>query len=95
VPTLLAEVTRVQEVVTIVEAACRVLMLAAETSAREAVAMQDSATLRVKDVEDHAALAKREALERVSRVEEQSVTVLAFAHEDVEGFVLKITLLED
>jgi hypothetical protein len=57
--------------------------------------VQDSSALRVKDVEDRAALVKREALERVSRAEAENTTALAFAREDVEGLVRKITLLED
>jgi hypothetical protein len=56
--------------------------------------MRDSAALRVKDVEDRAALAEMVALEKVSRVEVENATTLASAHEDVEGFVQKITLLE-
>jgi ketosteroid isomerase-like protein len=55
----------------------------------------DSAALRVKDVEDWAALVEREALERVSRVKAENATVLASAHEDAKGFTCKITLLED
>jgi hypothetical protein len=44
----------------------------------------DSATLRVRDGEERAALAEREALERV-----------ASGLEGVVGFVWQITLLED
>jgi hypothetical protein len=40
-------------------------------------------------------LVEREALEMVSRAEEENATVLAYAREDVEGFVQKIGLLED
>jgi hypothetical protein len=47
----------------------------------------DNATLSVKDVEDWAALEKRVGLEKVSRMEAESVVVLASAHEDAEGFV--------
>jgi hypothetical protein len=42
----------------------------------------DSATLCVKDVEDQAALAEREALERVSRVEAENVMALASTREE-------------
>jgi hypothetical protein len=35
------------------------------------------------------------APERVSRVEAENAAVLASAHEDAKGFVLKIALLED
>jgi hypothetical protein len=54
----------------------------------------DNATLSVKDVEDWAALEKRVGLEKVSRMEAESVVVLASAHEDAEGFVQKMDLLE-
>jgi hypothetical protein len=40
-------------------------MLATETSAWEVIATWDSAALRVRDVEDQAALVEREALEMV------------------------------
>jgi hypothetical protein len=85
VPTLLAEVTRAWEIVTVAEAARAMAMLAAEASAQEVVAAQDSATLRVKDAEDRVALVDREALERVSSAEVENTTSLASAHEDVEG----------
>jgi hypothetical protein len=70
-------------------------MLAAESSARDAAAARDSTTLRVKDVVAWDALPKRETLERVSRAEVENVTALASAREAVEGFVQKISLLED
>jgi hypothetical protein len=47
--------------------------------------VQDSATLRVKDAKDQAALAEREALERVSSVEAENATPLASTREDAEG----------
>jgi hypothetical protein len=40
-------------------------MLVAETSTREAVAVQDSTALRAKEAKDRASLVEREALERV------------------------------
>jgi hypothetical protein len=49
-------------------------------------------TLRV-EVEN--ALAEREALERVSRVEAENAVAFASICEDAEGFVWKIALLED
>jgi hypothetical protein len=70
-------------------------MLAAEASAWEAIVAQDSATIHVKEEEDRAALAAREALERVSRVQEENATALAFAREEAEGFDQKIALPED
>jgi hypothetical protein len=95
VPALLAEVTQVQETAIAVEAACATTMLTAEISAREDVVVRDSATFRVKNAEDWAALAVREALQRVSRVEVENATMLSFAHEDVEGLAWKIAILED
>jgi hypothetical protein len=72
----------------LVEAAARITtMLDAETSAREASAMQDSAALRVKDAVDRATLAEREVMERMSRVEAENTAVLASAHGDAEGLV--------
>jgi hypothetical protein len=93
--TLLAEVARTREAAVTVEVTRAVVMLTAETAVWEAVAAPDSAALRVKDAENRAALAEREALERVSRVEAESAAALASAHEDAEGFVWKMTLLED
>jgi hypothetical protein len=45
------------------------VVLATETSAREATTTRGSAFLFVKDAEDRPALAEREALEQVSRSE--------------------------
>jgi hypothetical protein len=58
---LQAEVTRAQEVVVVAEAARIIAVLAIETSAQDAVAVQDSTTLHVQDVEGWAALVEREA----------------------------------
>jgi hypothetical protein len=43
---------------------------------------------------DRATLAEREAHKRVSRVEAESATALAFAHGEAEGFTRRIALLE-
>jgi hypothetical protein len=66
-----------------------------ETSAQEAAATWDNATLHVKDAEDPTALVEREALERVSRVEVENATMLASTRKDAEGLAWKVTLLED
>jgi hypothetical protein len=92
VPILLVQVTRAQEVATAVEATHVTSELAIETSAWEAIAAWD---IHVEDVEGRVALAERQALERVSRVEVETVATLAIAHEDAEGFACKIALLED
>jgi hypothetical protein len=70
-------------------------MLVVETSTQEAIAVEDSTALRVKDVEDRAALMEREALERVLWAEEENATALPSAREDAKGFARKIGLLED
>jgi hypothetical protein len=92
---MLAEVTRVRETTATTEAAHVAAMLPAETSTRERIVVQDSAALCVKDAENQAALAEREALDRVSRVEVENTMLLASAHEDAEGLARKFALLED
>jgi hypothetical protein len=77
------------------EAAHVTTILTVETSAQEATAAWDSVALCVKDVENRATLEEREALERVSRAKVENAMALASTREDVEGFVQKITLLED
>jgi hypothetical protein len=54
-------VTRAQEVVIVVEATRIIAVLATETSAQDAVTVQDSTTLHVQDAEGRAALVEREA----------------------------------
>jgi hypothetical protein len=87
-------VTWVWEAATAAEAAHVTVALTAETSAQHATAARDSATILVKDVVDRATLAKRKALERVSRVEVENAVALASARKDAEGLVRKITRLE-
>jgi hypothetical protein len=87
VPALQAEVTWAREVVPD--------MLAAHTTAMLAAAVQDNATLHVKDAEDQATIAQREVLEWVSRAEAENATALASAHEDSEVLAVKVTLLKD
>jgi hypothetical protein len=41
-----------------------------------------------------ATVVQREALERVSRMEVENITVLAFACEDAEGFLQKLAFLK-
>jgi hypothetical protein len=45
-------------------------------------------------VKDWATLVEREAQERVSRVEAENATTLAFGHEDAKGLVQNFALLE-
>jgi hypothetical protein len=94
VPTLLAEVTWAREVAAVAETACFMVVLSVETSTHEVAVAWDNAALCVKDAEDWATLAEREALERVSRVEAANTMALASASEDAKGFVRKISLLE-
>jgi hypothetical protein len=91
---LQVEVTRAPEAATATEVAHVMVVLAAETSAREAVAAWDTAAILVKDAEDQAALVEKVARERVSRVEAESVAMLPSAHEEAEGLVWKIILLK-
>jgi hypothetical protein len=70
-------------------------MHAVETSTREAAVARDSTTFHFKHAEYRAALADREALERVSRAEAENAMVLASTHEDAKGLTRKVTLLKD
>jgi hypothetical protein len=92
---LLVEVTQAWDIATAAEVARAMVMLTAETSSQEAIAARDSATLRVKDAGDRAALVEREALQRVWRVEAENPMMLASGHDDAKGLAQKITLLED
>jgi hypothetical protein len=78
-----------------VEATHAMVVLAIETSAQEVTVAWDGANLHIKDAEDWAALAEREALERVSRAEAENSTALSSARADAEGLKQKIVLLED
>jgi hypothetical protein len=95
VPALLEVVTQAREAATAVQAAHAMAMVAKETAAQEAVAVQDSANLCVNDAEDRSTLVMREAPERVSRVKAKNAMALASAREDAEGFAQKIALLVD
>jgi hypothetical protein len=66
VTVLQAEVGWAREATAATEATRTVAVLAARTSAREADAARDNATLHIKDAEDRATLVEGEALERVS-----------------------------
>jgi hypothetical protein len=87
--TLPTQVKWAWEIATATEATRVMVVLAAETSAQEAIVAQDNVVILVQDVEDRASLA-----ERVSRVEAESVVMLASAHKEVEGIARKIALLE-
>jgi hypothetical protein len=80
------EVTRMREVVAAMEAARAVSVLTAKASAWEAAMAWDGATLRIKDAEDRATPAEREALEWVSRAEADNSVELASARDDVEPY---------
>jgi hypothetical protein len=62
-------------------------VLTTKTSAQEATVAWDSIAILVKDAEDRATLAEREARERVSRVEAENAVTLTSSHEEVEGLV--------
>jgi hypothetical protein len=67
---------------------------AVEASTHEAIVAWESIATFVKEAEARAALVEREARERVSRMEAESVTTLASAHGEAEGFTRRIALLE-
>jgi hypothetical protein len=94
VPALLTKVTRAREAAAAAEATRIKVVLIAETSTEEAAAARDGTALCVKDVEDRDTQAEREALEKVLRAKAEKAMALTFAHEDAEGLVQKITLLE-
>jgi hypothetical protein len=66
----------------------------AHTSAPDAAVAWDGAMNLIKDVEDWAALAKREARKSASRVKVTSTAALDSAHEEAEGLVRKMAHLE-
>jgi hypothetical protein len=65
-----------------------------EASSQEADATQESAATLFKEVEDRATLARREAREKVSRMEVVSAAALASARGDAEVLVRWISLLK-
>jgi hypothetical protein len=67
---------------------------ATEASTQEAAVARESIVAVVRAVEDRAALAERDAQERVSRVEVESATVLASTHGEAEDLAQRIFLLE-
>jgi hypothetical protein len=67
-----------------IEPARATMVCAVEASAQEAIAAQESTMTLIKKVEDLAAQAEREAWERVSRMEVESVAVLCSAHVESE-----------
>jgi hypothetical protein len=95
VPTLKEEVIRAWEATVAVEPAHAAMVGTAEASAQEAVAIWDNAVTLIRVAEDWAALAEREARERVSRFEVESAVVLASVRDEAEGFTQRIALLED
>jgi hypothetical protein len=72
-----------------------VAVLSTETFAQDAAVARDNANLRIKGAEGHAALAEREALERVSRAEVHNFALLSSTGADIEDPVQKVILLED
>jgi hypothetical protein len=67
---------------------------ATEASTQEAAAARESTMAVVRAAEDWAALAERDAQERVSRVEVESVVVLACTRGEAEDLAQRIFLLE-
>jgi hypothetical protein len=85
--------TEAWEAAATMEAARVTVVLDANNFTQEGAAARDSATILVKDAEDWATLAEREARERVSRVEAESATVLASAHEEALSCALPMSVL--
>jgi hypothetical protein len=69
------DVIRAWEVAAAMEAAHVAMVVAAEPSAQEAAAAQESVVTLVRDAEDQATRGEWEAQEMVSRVEAESATV--------------------
>lgn len=65
-----------------------------KTSAQETTTTWESTVSLIRDAEDWAALAKREARERVSNMEAESAVALAYASEEAEGIVRRVSILE-
>jgi hypothetical protein len=70
------------------------VVLTAESSAWEATAACNGATLRIREAEDWVAMAEWEASERESRAEAEHLAALASARADAEGLARRIALLE-
>jgi hypothetical protein len=87
-------VIRAQEAAATLETARATAVHAAEASAKEAAAVWESTAAFIKEVEDRATLPAREAWERVSRMEAESIATLASAHGEAEGLAQRIALLE-
>jgi hypothetical protein len=83
-----------REAATVAMAGHAVVVHAAETSVQEAAMTQASTMAWVKDEENRATLAEREAREMVSRVEVESAMALNSAREETDSLVRKITLLK-
>jgi hypothetical protein len=69
-------------------------ILLVDIYAQEDTTARDSAVICIKDMDDRATLAQREAQVRVSRVEAETTVENASTHEDVEGLVRMIAFLE-
>jgi hypothetical protein len=93
-PTSQKVVTQAWEGIIVVEVAHAVAVFAAEASTQEAATAWESTAALVRDVEAQAALAGREAWERVSRVEVESTAMLASACGEADDLTWRIALLE-
>jgi hypothetical protein len=76
------------------EVACAAVACAVEASAQEATMAQEGATVFVQKAKAQAILARREAWERVSKVEAESAAALASTSREAEGFARRVALLE-
>jgi predicted nucleic acid-binding Zn-ribbon protein len=87
-------VIRAWEVTVAAKAAHVTMVCAVEASAQEAVVVWESVVALIRNAEDQAALAEREARERVLRVKAKSAAALASTREEAEGLIQRIALLE-
>jgi hypothetical protein len=69
-------------------------MRTVEVSAQEAIEARESIMALIRDAKARAALAEREAQERVTRLEVDSTVALDSTREKAEGFAQRIALLE-
>jgi hypothetical protein len=88
------EVTRAWEATVVVKVVRVEAVRDAEASAQEVAVTWESIATVIRDAEDRAALAEREARERVSRVEAESATTLASSRGEVEDLAWWIALFE-
>jgi hypothetical protein len=94
VPTPQEEVIQVRVAAIATEAARAAVVHSAKASAKGVTMAQENIMTLIKDAEDWAALADREARDRMLRLEVESATSFASPHGEVEDFARRIAYLE-